>query len=143
VIILVPNVLGPRTIATQPQYTIDSAQVEALRNVVVFADMAGSNRQGTWWRLMLRAWMPDVTFRLITILKSEVRAKLKRTKSHAKLNCAFIDSVDRGPLREAEVGNCDLYGLKGRPALRSGEAFIGKQFQAGLVELNLIPPKLF
>lgn len=87
--------------------------------------------------------MPDVTFRLLTILKPEMRAKLERAQRHAQPSCPFPDSVDPGPPRKAEIGDRDLYRLQNGRDFGSREPLMGEQLQASLVELDSVPLKLY
>ena len=86
--------------------------------------------------------MPELTFRLVTVLKPEMGAKLKWAQRHTQSSRSFTDFVHRGPLRKAEGVNCDLYRLKDCRGLRGDELVIGKQFQAGWVEFDSVFLKL-
>lgn len=85
---------------------------------------------------MLRCEIPDATFRLVKILKSEMRPELERAKRQTKFNCSVGDFGDRCAFGKAKVVDSDLYGIQDRWVFADSEPVMGKQLTTSFVEFD-------
>src|SRR5262249_40520998 len=111
------NVLWSRSVTSQPEDTIDPAQVEAFGNVVVFSELPGRNNYRARRRPMLRRRKPFAALWLVKKLKSEMWTKFERTQRQAKFGCSPMDLCHGGPLCKTKIVDRNLHFLKERHVL--------------------------
>ena len=85
---------------------------------------------------MLRCGIPDATFGLVKILKSEMRPELERAKRQTKFDCSVGDLGDRCAFGKAKVVDSDLYGIQDRWGFVDCEPVMGKQLMTSFVEFD-------
>ena len=105
---------GFGSVAPQAESTVDSAQIEALRDVVNVRDRTRNNRQRARWCSVLGRGVTDVTLGLVSVLKPEMWPKLDGAWRQVKVTGSFYDRVDRSPKVKAQIAHRDFYSLNDR-----------------------------
>src|SRR5262245_19118787 len=63
-IVMLPDVLRPRTVAAQPEHVLDASQIETFRKVVVFSQFLRRDGDGAAGRLVSPDGLSPIAFGL-------------------------------------------------------------------------------
>jgi len=133
-IISLPHVLRPRTVAAQPEHSLDASQIETFWEVVRFRECCRRYGDRAIECLVSPDGLSPRAFGLITILQSQMQPQLKGAATKTKLTGSRVERGDSGAAWETEIADRQLDGCHSVARRRRREMIAGEESLRRLVE---------